>query len=94
MVKGSAVQDLLGSHSGRLYRWLTGSEGVAVKILFDYFSGRMMVNGRALHSGDCFQVYHNDKWIDVRIELAGRDDWYLVGLPGVDPEGLEARFYE
>lgn len=53
----------------------------------------MAIAGNELHCGDCFQVFHGGKWLDVRIELAGQSYWYLVGLQGVDPEGLEARFY-
>ena len=43
-----------------------------------------------LHCGECFEVLtKKDTWEPVRIELT--DEWYLVGLPGVMPDGLRVR---
>lgn len=41
--------------------------------------------------GKCFEVMVKRKWVPVRIELNYPDDWYLVGLPRVDLNGLQVR---
>lgn len=59
-------------------------------------SGRYVLEGQELHCGDCFQVRIDGKWLDVRIELAGKDHWYLVGHGSAGwptLNGLEARRY-
>lgn len=62
---------------------------------FNRHSDRYVLEGQELHCGDCFQVRINGNWIDVRIELAGKDHWFLVGLDNtsVTLNGLEARRY-
>ena len=61
---------------------------------FDPDSSRYVLDGRDLHCGDCFQVRLDQAWVDTRIELSGRDGWYLYGLPGLLLDGLQARHYE
>lgn len=29
-----------------------------------------------LHCGDCLQCYHNERWLDVRLEY--QDDWVFI----------------
>jgi len=43
------------------------------------------------HCGDCFEVQLNGTWIVTRIEMDANRNWYLVGLPGLEIEGLLAR---
>lgn len=62
----------------------------------DPSSGRYVVGTHELHCGDCFQLQATGKWHDVRIELAGRDGWYLVGLHNdwaANYKGYPARLY-
>lgn len=42
-----------------------------------------------LHCGECMEVYLNGIWVPTRIEMG--DDWYLVGLPGIELSGMEIR---
>lgn len=42
-----------------------------------------------IHCGEVFEFKLSDVWVPARVERA--DDWYLVGLPGLKLEGLEAR---
>lgn len=42
-----------------------------------------------LHCGECFDVMAGGKWKPTRIEMAA--DWYLVGIPTSDLEGLRVR---
>lgn len=44
-----------------------------------------------LHCGMCFDALYHGEWVPVRIEF-GPANWYLVGLEGVDPRGLEVRY--
>ena len=42
-----------------------------------------------LHCGDCFDVMAGGRWKPTRIEMA--EDWYLVGIPARDLNGLRVR---
>lgn len=43
-----------------------------------------------LHCGQCLEVEINGQWIPTRIEML--DDWYLVGVKGLESlEGLKVR---
>lgn len=42
-----------------------------------------------LHCGECFEVKVNQGWVPVRIEMS--EDWYLVGLPNIELNGLTVR---
>lgn len=42
-----------------------------------------------LHCGDCFDLKVKNVWVPARIEI--EDEWYLVGLPQIDLEGLIVR---
>lgn len=44
-----------------------------------------------LHCGECFEVQVGQEWIPVRIEVNGRGESYLVGLPGIALDGLAVR---
>ena len=44
-----------------------------------------------LHCGECFEIQAKGIWIPVRIELSYPDEWYLVGLPLIDLNGLQVR---
>ena len=44
-----------------------------------------------LHCGECFVIQAKGIWIPVRIELSYPDEWYLVGLPHIDLNGLQVR---
>ena len=44
-----------------------------------------------LHCGACFDVYANGRWRPTRIEMGPERDWYLVGIPTRDIEGLRVR---
>ncbi len=51
---------------------------------------RYVLDGWELHCGDAFEVLVDDTWMPTRIEMSG-NQWYLVGLPAVTLDGLEAR---
>ncbi len=42
-----------------------------------------------LHCGDGFDLKVENTWVPARIEM--EDEWYLVGLPQVNLEGLIVR---
>ena len=43
------------------------------------------------HCGECFEVLLNGSWVVTRIEMGSDRKWYLVGLPGLELDGLEVR---
>lgn len=53
-----------------------------------WYKGDWYIDG--LHCGTCFDVMYRGEWLPVRLEMAA--DWFLDGLPGVDPRGLEVWF--
>lgn len=70
---------------------------------FDSNSGRYVLQGKELHCGDCFQIRISGNpdvpssctWLDVRIEMSGRQ-WYLWGVPKghtTEPDAYQARLY-
>lgn len=42
-----------------------------------------------IHCGEVFEFKLNDVWVPARMEMNA--DWYLVGLPGLNINGLEVR---
>lgn len=42
-----------------------------------------------LHCGDCFDLKVDNAWVPARIEI--EEEWYLVGLPQVNLDGLIVR---
>ena len=70
---------------------------VVAQIRYDELSDRMVLDGRDLHCGDCFEVLvcnglngSRPEWIETRIEYG--EDWFLVGLSGYQISGLFARW--
>lgn len=43
-----------------------------------------------IHCGEVFEFHLNGEWVAARVELAA-GGWYLVGLPGLELDGLEVR---
>ena len=48
-------------------------------------------NDGGIHCGECFEVCLNGVWVPTRMEMDISRRWYLVGLPGLELEGLEVR---
>ena len=46
-------------------------------------------NYGGIHCGEVFEFCLNGIWVPARVEMA--DGWYLVGLPGLQMDGLEVR---
>ena len=46
-----------------------------------------------LHCGDHIKVFYNNEWINDRIEMNIREEWYLVetGYKGKELEGLKVK---
>ena len=44
-----------------------------------------------IHCGEVFEFKLNDVWIPARMEMGDDRKWYLVGLPGLELDGLEVR---
>ena len=38
----------------------------------------------------CF-VWLNDVWVPARVEMGDDRKWYLVGMPGLELDGLEVK---
>jgi hypothetical protein len=64
------------------------------KLFYNHYNDRIGVANDSeiiddgLHCGQTIEVFINGKWTPTRIEMA--EDWYLVGIKGVDNlEGLE-----
>ena len=59
----------------------------------DPTSGRLEFNGDGLHCGECLEVLviqdGEPVWIQTRLEYGS--DWFLIGLQGIQPNGLFAR---
>lgn len=61
------------------------------KLKYDKDIDRFVVDGYGLHCGDTMEVLLNDKWVSTRIEYDYKSNWYLVGLRGLELEGLTVR---
>lgn len=53
-------------------------------------AGRLQDYG-GLHCGEGLEVLLNDVWVPTRMEMNMNRDWYLVGLPGLELDGLVVR---
>ena len=42
------------------------------------------------HCGDVVSLHLNGTWVETRIEMNGRGEWYAVGLAGLRLEGVIA----
>lgn len=66
------------------------------QLRYDAFTDRYILNGDPLHAGDPLRVLVYDPgeddfiWRDTRIEMNSDGQWFLVGLPGIQPSGLWA----
>lgn len=56
---------------------------------FYYKEDEMKMDYGGIHCGEVFEFNLNGVWVPARVEIY--DDWYLVGLPGLNLEGLEVR---
>lgn len=61
------------------------------KLKYDKGIDRFVVDGYGLHCGDTIEVLLNGTWVPTRIEYDYNFSWYLVGLRGLELEGLTAR---
>lgn len=61
------------------------------KLKYDKDIDRFVVNGYGLHCGDTMEVLLNGTWVSTRIEYDYKSSWYLVGLRGLELEGLTVR---
>ena len=61
------------------------------RLFYDPTSERFVIDGQELHCGDVIQVMIGQTWVETRIELDANDEWYLVGLKGIQIDGLPAR---
>lgn len=58
-------------------------------------TNRIDFDGVGLHCGECFEVLiwnqatNSAEWVETRIECS--DKWFLVGLSGIQVNGLFAR---
>lgn len=66
------------------------------QLRYDFSLDRYTLNGDPLHAGDPLRVLVYDSgaddfiWKETRIERNADDQWFLVGLPGIQPSGLWA----
>lgn len=66
------------------------------QLRYDPFTDRYILNGDPLHAGDPLRVLIYDsgsddfRWKETRIERNADDQWYLVGLSGIQMNGLWA----
>ena len=44
-----------------------------------------------IHCGEAFEFCLNDVWVPALVEMGMDGKWYLVGLPGLQLDGLEVR---
>lgn len=68
------------------------------KLKYNANTDRIVLDGYEFHCGDQLEVLINDTWIKTRIEAEAdfstgsyRPKWYLIGLKGIEIEGLFAR---
>ena len=61
------------------------------KLKYDKDIDRFVVDGYGLHCGDTMEVLLNGTWVATRIEYDYNFNWYLVGLKGLELEGLTVR---
>lgn len=66
---------------------------MSMQLIYNAETDRIEFDGCGLHCGDCLTVLvvkeGQPTWIDTRIEYG--DEWYLVGLSGVQVSGLFAK---
>lgn len=48
-------------------------------------------NYGGIHCGEVFEFNLNGVWVPARVEMGCDREWYLVGLPGLQLNGLEVR---
>ena len=44
-----------------------------------------------IHCGEVFDFRLNGVWVPARVEMGDDRKWYLVGLPGLELDGLEVK---
>lgn len=66
------------------------------KLEYDKEIDRFKIDGYGLHCGERIEILLNESWIETRVEVDWskgdyKDRWYLVGLKGLEFEGIKAR---
>ncbi len=44
-----------------------------------------------IHCGEVFDFRLNGVWVPARVEMGDDRKWYLVGMPGLELDGLEVK---
>ena len=62
------------------------------RLIYNDDADRYELDGDGLHCGDCIEVLLPDGWTATRVEYEwNTHNWCLVGLTGVQLDGLIAR---
>lgn len=56
---------------------------------FYYIDEGLKRDYNGIHCGECLEVKSNNTWVQTRMEKSNK--WYLVGVPGLELEGVEVR---